>query len=222
MINLEDHANLLKAISQKLKKKIIVYAIGGTAMMLQGLKDSTVDIDLVFENDGDKEEFKAAAKSLGYKDMDPSKVYGPKDNTPDMLTLGNERFDLFVDKIIDYTFSDTMKKRSSKTYEFSKNLILKIADYHDIIILKCATKRTKDMDDIKSIIETKEINWDTIIDESKKQLELGEEHIFIDLGGCLEDLRKTLKGKIPQKVLDMIYNLLKDQANKKNKKRLRT
>lgn len=217
MINLEDHANLLKAISQKLKKKITAYAIGGTAMMFQGLKDSTVDIDLVFENDKDKEGFKDAAKSLGYKDMDPSRVYSLKNNAPDMLTLGDERFDLFVNKVIDYTFSDTMKKRSSKTYEFGKNLVLKIADHHDIIILKCATKRTKDIDDIKSIIETKEINWDIIIDESKKQLELGEEHIFIDLGGCLEALKKIIKEKIPKKVLDIIHNLLTDQINKKNK-----
>ncbi|MBI4919148.1 hypothetical protein HY837_04405, partial [archaeon] len=47
MISIEAQQKLLLAVSTNLKKKITVYAIGGTAMMFLGLKNSTLDIDLV-------------------------------------------------------------------------------------------------------------------------------------------------------------------------------
>jgi len=218
MIQLEDQANLFEAISKKLKRPITVYAIGGTAMMLHGLKDATLDIDLVFKNKEDKEEFKRALKEIGYRDKDAVKVYGIKRNTPDMLTLGNERFDLFVDRVIDFIFSDNMRKRSSKTYEFGKNFILKIADYHDIIIMKCATNRTKDMDDIKTIVESKKIEWSVLVDEAKNQINLGEEGAVMDLGNCLEDLKKNYEIKIPNEILDELWAIMEKQIKEKQNK----
>jgi len=49
MITLEEQQKLFLNVSKKLKKQIIVYAVGGTAMTFLGLKDTTLDIDLVFE-----------------------------------------------------------------------------------------------------------------------------------------------------------------------------
>ncbi len=220
MIQLEDQAKLFEAISKKLKHPIIIYAIGGTAMMLHGLKDITFDIDLVFENKEDKDNFKIALKEIGYKDKDPLSVYKVNRNTPDMLILENERFDLFVTKVIDFIFSDNMKKRSLKTYEFGKNFILKVADLHDIIIMKCATNRTKDMDDIKTIIENRTVDWEILIDEAKNQIKLGEKRAVMDLGDCLETLKKDYNVKIPNKVLNTLWELMKKQIQEKqNSKR---
>ena len=108
MISIEKQQGLLLAISKKLKRPINVYAVGGTAMMFLGFKDATLDIDLVFENKEDKEVFKEAIKSLGYRDMDATIVYGGRANSPEMFTLGDERFDLFVKEVIDFIFSEFM------------------------------------------------------------------------------------------------------------------
>ena len=54
MISIEKQQKLLLDISRKLKSPITVYAIGGTAMMFLGFKDATLDIDIVFENEGDR------------------------------------------------------------------------------------------------------------------------------------------------------------------------
>src|SRR3989338_3148872 len=143
MITVDAQLNLLLAISNKLTKQITVYAIGGTAMMFHGLKDATLDVDLVFENTHSRDAFKTALLALGYNKMDSILVYGKKKNHPEMFTLGKERFDLFVHDVIDFVFSNAMRERAASIHKFNTNLILKIADPHDLILMKCATDRLK-------------------------------------------------------------------------------
>ena len=157
MITIDQQQKLLLNISRRLTKKITAYAIGGTAMMFLGFKDTTVDIDLVFENNKDRTVFKEAAKSLGYGEIDGINVYGVKRNTPDMLKLDDERFDLFVVEVIDFIFSEAMKQRAEQTHQFGEKLILKIANPHDIILMKCATDRLKDKDDARTMINAKKL-----------------------------------------------------------------
>ena len=96
MITIDEQQKLFLNIARILNKKITAYAVGGTAMMFLGIKDSTLDIDLVFENEKEKNIFKEAIKSLGYREINAVKVYGTRINQPEMLTLNNERFDLFI------------------------------------------------------------------------------------------------------------------------------
>jgi hypothetical protein len=46
MIDIQQQEAMLTAIGKILPKKIFVYAIGGTAMMFLGYKNTTKDIDL--------------------------------------------------------------------------------------------------------------------------------------------------------------------------------
>ena len=215
MISLEDQESLLQNIARRLKKKITVYCVGGTAMMFLGLKEATLDIDLVFNNEDDKKIFIQSAKELGYKEINPIIVYGTKENSPEMLTLGDERFDLFVNEVIDFIFSENMKKRAERELDFEGKLILKVANHNDIIIMKCATDRIKDKDDAKRIIETKKIEWNLIIEEIKNQVKLGKETAYMNLGSFLENLKYKIKVDIPKKVLDDIYALLDKQVKEK-------
>ncbi|MFH1682514.1 MAG: DUF6036 family nucleotidyltransferase [Candidatus Woesearchaeota archaeon] len=213
MISIEGQQKLLLAVSMKLNQQITAYAIGGTAMMFLGLKDATKDIDLVFVSDKDREKFKKALKELGYKEMDSIKIYGVKRNAPEMLTLGDERFDLFVSEVIDFIFSKKMQERAQMTNRFKDNLILKAADYHDLILMKCATDRFKDKDDVKSILENRKVDWKILVEEAKNQVELGQELAVLELGCFLEDL-----GDVPKEILDELFGYLKQQAEKKLKR----
>lgn len=215
MITIDHQQKLLLNIARRLNKKITVYAIGGTAMMFLGFKDATLDIDLVFENEKDRNVFKEAIKSLGYLEMNAIKVYGQKRNTPEMFKLDNERFDLFVVEIIDFIFSENMRKRAEQIHQFEENLILKIANPHDIILMKCATDRIKDKDDARKIINSIKINWNIIIDEAKKQIELGKDRAAFDLGCFLEDLKTEMHLDIPQEVLNKLFLIVEKQAKNK-------
>jgi len=128
MINIKQQEEILIKIGNILEKKIIVYAIGGTAMMLKSSKDSTLDIDFVFDKKNDREKFILILRKLGAKESDTTLVYGLKNNTPIMLELDNARFDLFMNKVISSTFSEKMKDRAKQVHEFGKNLIIKVAD----------------------------------------------------------------------------------------------
>ncbi len=218
MISIERQQGLLLAISKRLKKKITVYAVGGTAMMFLGLKDTTLDIDLVFENQIDKTYFKEAIKSLGYKEMDSVIVYGGRANRPEMLTLGDERFDLFVEEVIDFMFSENMKKRANQTHQFGDKLVLKIANLHDIILMKCATDRLKDLDDARNIINNTEVNWELIVEEAKNQDDLGKKKAIFELGYFLEKLNEKFKIKAPKKITDKLWDLLKDKIEERKNK----
>lgn len=217
MISIEQQQKLLLNASRKLKRKINAYAIGGTAMMFLGFKDSTLDIDLVFENSEDKEAFKEAIKAVGYQEIDTIKLYGTRRNQPEMLTLGDERFDLFVVRVIDFIFSKTMQERAEQTHQFNDNLIIKVANPHDLILMKCATDRVKDKDDAKNIIENTKIDWNLIVQEVKTQVELGQDKAAFELGCFLEDLKNEVGVNIPKETLDTLFEIVKRQASEKQK-----
>jgi len=216
MISIGDQNQLLIQIGNKLPEEITIYAIGGTAMMFLGLKDVTKDIDLVFTDKKERKLFKEVAISLGYKEMDPAIVYGVKNNCPEMITLGTSHFDLFSLEVIDFIFSKNMQERATQIHQFGKNLKLKIADKHDIIIMKCATRRMKDEDDIVNIVKNNPpINWDMIIKEIKVQVSLGKETAFMEMGNVVEKLIYTHKLDISKSVLDIFFSLLKEQVDRK-------
>ncbi|MBI5065715.1 hypothetical protein HZA97_05760 [Candidatus Woesearchaeota archaeon] len=219
MISIEAQQKLLLAASKNLKKKITVYAIGGTAMMFLGLKNSTLDIDLVFETSEEREFFKKAIQGLGYQELNAMKVYGAKKNTPEMFTLGDERFDLFVGEVINFTFSDQVKKRAKEIRQFSDNLIIKIADPHDLIIMKCATDRLKDKDDVMAILKNTNINWDIVVAEAKNQVKSGKETATFELGYFLKEIYKTDKKLVPMTVLDCLFDFVKEQAEEQKKRK---
>ena len=184
-----------------------MYAIGGTAMMFLGYKDSTVDIDIVFTEEEDRKDVITAARSMGYEFMDPGKVYGTKDNQPVMLRRADERLDLFLREIISFTFSADMEKRAVKIHEFGENLVMKIADHHDIVLMKCATDRIKDQEDIRNIIQSAKIDWDIIIREAEGQVNLGRTKSVFSMIGTLLSLRKA-GVEIPERVFRNLWKFM--------------
>ena len=215
MISIERQSGLFIAIGKRLVRKINVYAVGGTAMMFHGLKEATKDIDLVFENEKDRKDFKETLKSLGYENMDAVIVYGKKENKPDMLTLGDERFDLFVRDVVDFIFSENMQERAKQLHQFGDNFMLRVADPHDILLMKCATDRLKDLDDARSIVHNVQLDWDLIIKEAENQKDLGKKRAIFELGYFLEKLENKLKIPIPKKIKDKLWDLLEFEDKKR-------
>lgn len=218
MIKIKEQQDLLVDISRRLKRKMVVYAVGGTAMMFHGFKDATKDIDLVFMNEKDKLDFKDVAEQIGYSQMNSAEVYGTKTNQPIMLSRGKgneERFDLFELEVIDFMYSDAMVKRATSTYEFGENLVLKISDPNDILLMKCATDRVKDKDDARDIINNFKVDWDIIAKEASNQIGLGKIRAVWDLTGFVVDLIK-IGVEIPKEVRKNLFRLLEEQPNSNN------
>jgi hypothetical protein len=219
MIGIEEQQNLLIRVAEKLPRKIEAYAIGGTAMMFLGLKGNTLDIDLVFSNAEDRKIFRETAKSLGFKDSSAEIVYGKRDNAPEMVVISDVRFDLFLFKIVSSNFSADMQKRATQLHEFANKLFIKVANPSDILIMKSATSREKDTEDIVSIVNKSHIDWNILVEEAKEQVRLGNEAAILSLGEKLEKLSNRKIIAVPKEILDKLWKLLHKQVKDKAKKK---
>jgi|SRR3989344_7437369 len=216
MIDITQQEEMFIAIGNILPRKIEAYAIGGTALMLMSVKNSTLDVDLVFDKLEERQEFYNSLKKLGAKESNVTLVYGLKSNTPLMLEFNNCRFDMFTNKIITSYFSDSMKKRATQTHDFG-NLIIKVADPNDVFIMKSVTSRAKDMDDMIAIAKGK-IDWDIIVKEAEVQVSLGNEAAILGLEEKLEKLNNNKAITVPKIILDKLWKLLHKQIKAKKKK----
>ena len=219
MIDIQKQEEMFIAIGRIMSKKISLYAIGGTAMMFRSLKNSTLDVDLVFDKKEDREEFMRALRKLGAKESDVTLIYGLKDNSPLMLEFDNCRFDMFMNKIVTSFFSDSMKERAIQTHEFG-NLIIRVADPIDILIMKSVTSRNKDLDDIISIVNKVNINWDIVLLEAQEQVRLGNQTAIMNLGEKLERLVNQKIITISKEIHDKIWKLFTKQVKGKKERKL--
>lgn len=122
MIDKDDLVKWLSKMDKKVGRKIIVVAIGGTAMTLLGLKPSTMDIDFCVDMKDKKDFEKALDNSF--------------------------KVDIFVDGFI---FSEQLPDDyidKSKEIIKMKNITLKALNPVDIIITKTARLNARDEEDI--------------------------------------------------------------------------
>ncbi len=217
MIDLAQQRELFIKIADKLAEPLTVYAIGGTAMMLLGLKENTLDIDLVFLSHQDREVLRKVVNSLSYDEIDAHKIYGARPDTPIMVSLDSARIDMFTRDILGVQFSDDMIHRAEQIHQFGNNLIIKPADIHDIIIMKSATQRAKDEQDIIKILQNRKVKWDVLVQEAENQIKYGNERAILTLGYLLERLSNKKSALVPQEILNLLWNMLEKQVKAKKK-----
>ena len=175
--------------------------------MYYGFKESTKDIDIIFEEEKDKNSFIEAITELGFKKRSMTGVYSEEKtknkNTPLMFERGDARFDIFLKKIFYTELSERMIERSKEKHDFIRNtntLTVFVISLEDIILLKSVTNRENDFADIEMILEKYDINWEAIVNEAVKQK---EKWTVLDLEEKMLRLKKRFY--IPKKYFDMLY-----------------
>lgn len=139
--------DFLGEIDKELKDKIVVVAVGGTAMTLLNAKSSTIDVDFTI----------------------PGKHYDDFEAAKKIVQPGF-RVDLFHDGAVFITMlPDDYLKRSKLIKTSLQNIELRALHPTDIIITKIARLDGRDEQDIKSCIEKFMI--------TKKQIEKRAEDI---------------------------------------------
>lgn len=208
MINTKDQEQMFKLVADYIEKDIICIAIGGTAMMFKGYKNSTKDIDLVFSKEEDRNLFIKAIRELGYKEQAIGKVYDEKrkqnSGKPLMFTRGEERFDLFVKNVFGYELKFSNENIKQRNDFLGKNeLTVNLPMTEELILLKSITGREKDFEDIETIMEIeKNVNWNLIVEKAVQQKK-NNEWILIDLEETLQKLKE--KYFIKKDIFERIY-----------------
>ena len=163
--------NELVKVDRLLKKKITVYLIGGSAMSFYGIKDSTKDIDALFENQYDCADFFNAITKLGYK---TSEQYFPPviQMEATFFVYKDEEIwiDLFVKNVMNkFELTNSIKNRSVKTDLPTKKLNVNCLDKNDIFLFKSITPRERDEDDLILLLSKSEIDFKIIHEEINNQ-----------------------------------------------------
>jgi len=208
MINTQDQEELFKLIADYLRKDVICMAIGGTAMMFLGYKNTTKDIDLVFKTERDRLAFVHAIEQLGYKEKSLVALYDEKKRKmagkPKVYSRGDERFDLFITTVFGYAVDFDMARIAQRVDFLGKHeLIVYVVPKEELLLLKAITHREKDEEDIATIVKIeKTMNWDSIIDKAIAQ-RWKNPWILIDLEEAMQKLKKLTF--IPSMHFDKIY-----------------
>ncbi len=149
-----------------------VYLMGGGAMTLRGLKNSTYDLDLLITARHDFEILSDLLRKQGYKVVDtPVKEY--KDLGAALLfdKPSSCRFDLFDRKVIKkLQLTEGMKHRSESVFS-GTYLTVNALSNEDIFLFKGVAGRSRDIDDMAMLVETGNgLDFERIYEEFLNQL----------------------------------------------------
>ncbi len=147
--DLKDLERFLQLMAD-LDEELELFAIGGTAMVLANIKEATKDID--FLTTSGYKAVKEMFERAGLKEEEGSK-------NPNIWYLDNKiRIDIFFDEfILNLTLPDDWKGLSEHIRDIGR-LKLYILNWYDIIITKIDRSEKRDIEDILSIIEKKDID----------------------------------------------------------------
>ena len=215
-VSLKEQEELFLAIGSKLQKRMEAFVIGGSAMLYYKIKVTTKDIDLVLNNKKDRDLLLEILNGLGFQKRATRMLYFEKKNVPVLMQRGEERTDLFYDKVIDFKFSDSIKERVTASYEYG-NLTVKVISPEDIILLKCATERAGDRLDAVSLTKIKNIDWNIIIEEAIVQMNMIGDIIPLSLYDFMYELKEDLKADIDQGVINKLGDIAENHLNEKIK-----
>ena len=171
--------SLFDEIGAALERPLTAYVIGGENMRIKGLKESTMDCDLVVESE---KGFKALARSLekiGYRltmeRNDQSDARSPASGVFEHAS--KPTVDLFVKSVFGrIRLSGEMRERSSRVAH--RNLSVGLVSNEDVFLFKAAACREGDLDDMAALAtargggtgqEGRKFDWDAVWNEILRQ-----------------------------------------------------
>ena len=144
--DLEIFLNLIAALNEPLE----LFAIGGTAMVLKNIKESTKDIDFLTTEKYEK--IKRMFNLAGLKEESPVKACN-------IWRLDGLRIDIFYDGfIMGIPFPEDWRKLSEHIKGIGK-IRLNILNWYDLIITKISRSEKRDIEDIITIIKSQKLDF---------------------------------------------------------------
>jgi len=162
----------LQELGATLHAEVTAFLIGGGAMALRGLKDTTKDIDLVVVTETEFNRLLAALDDQGYEEV--AELDETYQQLGARLCVENEdgcRIDVFNQQVAKkLIFSDGMRERSEE-YIKSNEFAVRLTALEDIFLFKSVAKRPDDIDDMNTLVQTN-LDFEAIEQEIAAQVEL--------------------------------------------------
>src|SRR3989344_1092157 len=189
-INANELYELLESISEYIEIEVQMYALGGTALTILGVKQSTRDIDININSSKQYNYIREIFEKIGFKNNRSLRWF----------TQEGLAFDLFHgSNILGTQLMDDCLKLSKFIRKIG-NIELYTLSLYDIIISKLARGDERDFIDIKHIFEKENINLKVLVER------------------YIETMEVSIGGQHKQKLLDLIEIKFSDWKFKKDDK----
>lgn len=179
----------LNRIANHLQTDVDAYLIGGGAMSLRDLKDTTKDIDLVVANETAFTRLMGTLRELGYEEVTGlGAEYEELGARHCVRNAEGCQLDLFHRQIADKLFfSDGMRERSD-SFLSTQQLSVGLVSLEDIFLFKSVAERPDDIGDMVTLVQTG-LDFGAIEREIATQVELlGGERAVTVISESLERL----------------------------------
>ena len=201
-------ADLVRLFSQSgasLSKNVEGVTAGRTSLVLQGIRQFTFYVDLIFFSEDDISTYIESLKSIGYK----LQAFGKW-----LRFVKSAQIDLWLNRT--HLISDSMMKRTKRLEENTGRLTVRLLLPQDIMIVDSLSSHAGDLDDIRTIIEKTTVDWELVLSELRERMADGvSRRVPIALSYALEKLQA--KGvRIPEKFSDDLLQILSQQDLRKN------
>ena len=179
--------DVFKEIDENLTNKVNVYVIGGAALLFEGLKPATKDIDLILKNENEFKIFNKTLIAINFKEEKSSALY-KKMELNKIMVREDYRIDTFLKEVCKkFVLSNDMIKRSDEVFSL-KNISVNKCSNEDIFLFKSMTERPGDLEDCIELVK-KGLDWNEIKDELINQIKTNGEDVWITwVGERLDEL----------------------------------
>ncbi len=208
---------LIEEIDTQLTTTIQLYLIGGAALLYQGLKPSTKDIDLIVKITQDQQALKKALTTLQFTGQAPTIDYQNL-QLDSIMTRQDFRIDIFAKTVCKkFSLSKQMINRATQL-QTTQHLTLNICSNEDIFLFKTMTTRPGDIEDCISLAK-RGLNWQIIQDELTNQIKENGQDIWVTWIGERLDIMQEQGLNIPimKHISQMRDNYFNNQIKKMKK-----
>jgi hypothetical protein len=167
--NKEVLINLIEKVSTSLESRISAYLIGGLAMGMYGLKESTKDVDLVFKTTKEASIFISMIEKMGYyRKLKLDIIYMDLGAHGIFTSDHGHNFDIFVEQVCKGLFLTEKMAKRARRIDIKGNLELFSISPEDIFLFKSITSRPGDLNDMFTLLPVN-LDWSVIRSEIRDQ-----------------------------------------------------
>jgi uncharacterized nucleotidyltransferase DUF6036 len=192
----------LKALGELVEIPIDVYMIGGGAMSIREIKDSTKDVDLVIPDEDQYNEFVRVLKESRYEQV--RDIAGPYTELDIKIFWRDDlsQFDLFQRRVCKkYLVHEYLLERAQLHAGLGR-ITVYLCSNEDIFMMKAATNRDSDIDDMYRLY-TQGLDEGIIIGECAFQTEHAQKQDMVwetYLIFCIEKMEEKYDVSVPWKL----------------------
>lgn len=185
-------------IAERLDGTLSVYLLGGGAMSLRDLKESTKDVDLVVTSADAHGQLWGVLSEVGYREVtDLGTAYRQLGARSYVENEDGCRIDVFQRRVADkLVLSESMKDRSEVFFE-EQGMQVNLLALEDVFLFKGVAGRADDVDDMRVLAQTG-LDFDVVEAELRVQVaSLGELRCATYVAEALDELEEQYGVTLP-------------------------